>query len=52
MSRRKTTRTNTVAPLPWEILGQSIIEATRQNLSLACLIGAMSDGTPILWMAS
>ncbi len=25
-------------------------EATRQNLSLACLIGSMEDQTPILWM--
>ncbi len=25
-------------------------EATRQNLSLACLIGAMQDGSPIAWM--
>lgn len=24
-------------------------EASRQNLSLACLIGAMEDGEPILW---
>lgn len=26
-------------------------EATRQGLSLACLIGALVDGSPILWMA-
>jgi len=25
-------------------------EAERQNLSLACLIGAMEDGSPIAWM--
>ncbi len=25
-------------------------ESSRMGLSLACLIGAMSDGTPILWM--
>ncbi len=25
-------------------------EASRQNLSLACLIGAMENGEPIAWM--
>ncbi len=25
-------------------------EATRQNLSLACLLAAMEDDSPILWM--
>lgn len=28
------------------------LEASRMGLSLACLTGAMEDGSPIVWMAN